>query len=355
MSHQTVVIMTALRLEYDAVLRQLTDAAELHTHGRSYHEGSIGDHRVIVHCLHGMGSVTASAITTQVIEQRSPAAIVLVGIAGGKKKNDEWSRMLGDILVADQLIDIESGAQTGGGLEPRPHVYRSSARWVNAAQQMKGDEWLSRIAVNRPDGSSGRVIPRLHVGPVASAQAVIKHGSHLQAVSQFFTNLLGVEMEGVGTALAAFNREAPVDFVLVKSICDWADEGKNDNWQPYAADAAAAFAIALVRRVLGSGSSAAIRESSGSQTLANSSCRQGQSPPIPGQWKIFLQQRLHNSWEDLADALDIPAHEKARFEPGQQARRIIEWLEARGRQNELLTALRTIGRIDLTEVLTQNP
>jgi hypothetical protein len=226
---------------------------------------------------------------------------------------------------------------------------------VNAAQQMTGEEWLPKIAVNRPDGSSGRVIPRLHVGPVASAQAVIKHGSHLQAVSQFFTNLLGVEMEGVGAALAAFNREAPVDFLLVKSICDWADEGKNDAWQPYAADTAAAFAAGLIRRVLGGATGKSQMSVSAAQKTPHPSRAQGQSPSIPRQWKLFLQQRLHSSWEDLADALDIPAQEKARFEQGQQARRIVEWLEARGRQSELIPALRRIDRGDLAELLAQNP
>ena len=349
-SNRTVAILTALRLEYDAVLRQLTDATEQRAHGRHFHEGRIGQNPVVVHCLHGMGSVTASTVTTQIIERWAPVGIVLVGIAGGKKKSDEWSRMLGDILVADQTIDIESGAQTAGGLEYRPHVYRSAARWVNAAQQMKGEEWLSRIIVNRPDGSSGRVIPRLHVGPVASAQAVIKHGSHLQAVGQFFTNLLGVEMEGVGAAHAAFNREVPVDFVLIKAICDWADEGKNDAWQPYAADAAAAFASALIKRVM-----SARTIDSGTPKSADDGRTGGPLQRIPGQWKILLQQRLHTSWEELADFLEIPLHEKASLESGQQARRIVEWLESRGRQNELLPALHAIGRGDLAEILSPNP
>ncbi|NOR25846.1 MAG: hypothetical protein GQ542_15950 [Desulforhopalus sp.] len=34
--------------------------------------------------------------------------------------------------------------------------------------------------------------------------------------------------------------------LLVKSICDWADSSKNDDWQEYAADVAAAYTIAIV-------------------------------------------------------------------------------------------------------------
>ena len=34
--------------------------------------------------------------------------------------------------------------------------------------------------------------------------------------------------------------------LLVKGMCDWADNSKNDDWQEYAAEAAASFVIKLL-------------------------------------------------------------------------------------------------------------
>jgi hypothetical protein len=56
-------------------------------------------------------------------------------------------------------------------------------------------------------------------------------------------------MEAYGTALAANQASNPPGVLMVKSLCDWADESKNDNWQEYAADAAASFTISLLGTV----------------------------------------------------------------------------------------------------------
>ena len=52
-----------------------------------------------------------------------------------------------------------------------------------------------------------------------------------------------------GVASACHHASPPVPFLLIKGICDFADEHKSDGWQPYAADAAAAFAAVLIKRM----------------------------------------------------------------------------------------------------------
>ena len=52
-------------------------------------------------------------------------------------------------------------------------------------------------------------------------------------------------MEGAGLYAAA--REAKVDWILTKGICDWADGTKNDDAQPLAARNAAQFVLHVVR------------------------------------------------------------------------------------------------------------
>ena len=54
-------------------------------------------------------------------------------------------------------------------------------------------------------------------------------------------------MEGAGVARATAQQPHPPPFIEVRGICDYANEQKNDDWQPFAAEAAAAFTVGLLR------------------------------------------------------------------------------------------------------------
>jgi hypothetical protein len=66
-----------------------------------------------------------------------------------------------------------------------------------------------------------------------------------------------------------------------------------------------------------------------------------------GKTKIDLLRRLGPDWRNLADYFEIPAYDQARFERGEEGRRIWVWLESRARLHELPEALAVIGRSDL--------
>ncbi len=59
--------------------------------------------------------------------------------------------------------------------------------------------------------------------------------------------LLAVAMEGAGVARAAERTDLPLGFLEIRSISDYGDSQKNDDWHGYAANAAAAFTIGLLR------------------------------------------------------------------------------------------------------------
>ncbi|XYH95544.1 hypothetical protein ACMHYB_48345 [Sorangium sp. So ce1128] len=60
-----------------------------------------------------------------------------------------------------------------------------------------------------------------------------------------------------------------------------------------------------------------------------------------------LSSRLLDSWENLADALQVPPLERARFKRGREPQELFEWLNNRGRMAELPSALLSIQREDL--------
>ncbi|WP_130472517.1 hypothetical protein [Candidatus Magnetaquicoccus inordinatus] len=77
------------------------------------------------------------------------------------------------------------------------------------------------------------------------------------------------------------------------------------------------------------------------------------SGPFSGRTKFQFCQRLHQSWEDLADVLEpeIPRHERNRFRQGRECEDLWGWLEDRDRLDELPEALGIIKRGDLAQLL----
>jgi hypothetical protein len=74
-----------------------------------------------------------------------------------------------------------------------------------------------------------------------------------------------------------------------------------------------------------------------------------------GQTKIAVCSRLLTDWPQLADYLDVPLPDRARFDRGREPQGVWEWLEARAQLAALAPALTAIGRGDLVEVLQSRP
>ena len=70
---------------------------------------------------------------------------------------------------------------------------------------------------------------------------------------------------------------------------------------------------------------------------------------------LEFYDRLGDSWEDLADVLEIPRRTVRAFKPGHEAREIWHWLVERGRQDCLPPALTEIGREDLAALMAAGP
>jgi nucleoside phosphorylase len=343
-----VAILTALRLERDAMSRFVDDIEEISLNGQTHHLGRIRGARVLVFCQHAMGNVRSAVAATQIIHDHRPRMLILAGITGGTNRaTSEISttltakeHLLGDVLVGVQVVDYELGKLKPREAIPRPRVYPASPRLLRSARDINLTDWIGAIAQPRPDGTTGRVNPQVHFGTIGSGQKVIQDPAFVDSLKAVWSELVGVEMEGFGAALAAFESDPPVDFMVIKGICDWADPDKNDDWQPYAADASAAFVAAVIRR--------ACRE----KPPTSERSKRAQSP---AERKLEFCRRLGDSWKDLCDAIEIPVHERRRFERGDEAREIWEWMDLRGKLGELPDALLKIHRLDLADLVQENP
>jgi nucleoside phosphorylase len=246
--HQAdIVIICALPKERDAVLRYTGPTESIAIGQRKYElaklAGGEGEQlTIVVQTLPGMGSVQAGIATTQAILDWEPYYIVLSGIAGGHKSSD---RQLGDLVIAQQIVGYELGKLQAGVMQRRFQVLQPAFDLMQAACRTETTDWSRRMQVPRPESPSDQP-PKVHYGVVASGEKVVAD-SHLMAeLASSWSRLVAIEMEAYGTALAANQASNPPGVLMVKSLCDWADESKNDHWQEYAADAAAAFTISLL-------------------------------------------------------------------------------------------------------------
>jgi nucleoside phosphorylase len=78
----------------------------------------------------------------------------------------------------------------------------------------------------------------IHIGPVASADTVMKSGQHRDEIASK-EMVLGIEMEGAGVW-----DNGPC--IIIKGVCDYSDSHKSKVWQAYAAATGASVAKAFL-------------------------------------------------------------------------------------------------------------
>jgi len=89
----------------------------------------------------------------------------------------------------------------------------------------------------RPDSERTRV----WYGPIGSGEKLMKNAQKRDELRDTY-NIIGLEMEAAGT----MNHIA---VGVIRGVCDYGDEHKNKEWQPFAAAMAAAYAKAILSEI----------------------------------------------------------------------------------------------------------
>ena len=277
MTDGLVVILTALNLEYEAVLRELTDPEmRVHPRGTRFELGVIRGtrHRVALG-MTGKGNHAAAVLAERAIEEFSPLAVLFVGVAGAL-----WDATpLGDVVMATQVYAYHGGTSEDDGLKTRPRSWEAAHGIVQlAAHLSRTGDWIG----NDQDPAGARK-PRIHFGPIAAGEIVQNSRSSYEArlIRDHYNDALAIEMEGAGIAQAGHLSGSPV--AVIRGISDMADGTKNTSadgsWQPKAAANAAAFAVRLAEELIKERGDATMRgKSTGddSSTVRNQNAGGGQ-------------------------------------------------------------------------------
>jgi nucleoside phosphorylase len=300
----TVGILTALPLEAAAVRAVFNEPPRLDVPGsgpgRAYWLAQFpsprgGTHRVVIAQADMGNNVAAIRASLLLTHFATVESIIMCGIAGGiphPGKPPDHVR-LGDIVVSNLKgvvqYDLVKRARRKKGApvfeEVRASGHRPSAALSEAvrileANRLLGERpWeaplrvgLTRLAWARPDASTDvladpadltEVIPhpadnerrgdqpRVFFGVIASANTLLKDPVRRDALRDEH-GAKAVEMEGSGVQDATWTHG--VGYLVVRGICDYCDRNKNDDWQKYAAMAAAAYVRALLETMPGTAS-----------------------------------------------------------------------------------------------------
>jgi len=201
-----------------------------------YYEGicSIGgvDRTVVAAAAPRMGMVASAVLTVNMIAKFRPRLLAMVGICAGVKGECN----IGDVLVADPSWDWQMGKLSPDGLSVSPDQIdiptAVSTRFVQLADAKQ--MWLE-LYESYP-GPKPANLPTVKVGPVTSGSAVLADAKLLAEIRKQHRKLIGVDMElyGVYAASRDCSPPNPITFGL-KSVCDYADSQKSDEFQEYAA------------------------------------------------------------------------------------------------------------------------
>ncbi len=217
-----------------------------------YHEGFISTlngntYRLIACSINKMGMQATASVASMIIAKFKVKYLFINGICAGIKERD---LEFGDIVIAENLTDYGSGKMTESSegeflFKPEPHQFPTDQNLISKVNNFIRDNGALLKIQTAYKGSKSKTILKAKIGPVASGSYVVASKSLLTSIKEPNRKLLAIDMEGFGLYLAChyFNQTKAL---FIKSVCDFGDERKDDNYQEYAAYTSARFLHAFL-------------------------------------------------------------------------------------------------------------
>lgn len=210
----------------------------------TYYKGqaqtSDGNKSIVVSHSPRMGLSAAAALTAKMCVKFAPKYMIMAGIAAGIKNKVN----LGDILVADPCWDWGNGKLTEEKGKPlfqsAPHQENLPINIRTKIQKIRDNELYVDEIRKGWQGNSQKELS-IKLGPIASGAVVLEDPQTARNILSQHRETLGIEMEAYGVMAATSISSCTSKAIIIKSVCDFADPEKNDDWQDYACYTSAQF------------------------------------------------------------------------------------------------------------------
>lgn len=248
-----VALLTATERETAAVMQMYGGWREVRfdNDAQTYYEAEFtnaGQSRHIAATQqNAMGMTAAATLSMKLIEHFRPRYLIAVGIAAGVALGDVEEQFYGDVVVADEIWDYATGKFVSSeqseirygnvGFLPRPAVIRMGPELRSIVER----------AARSPENQC-----HVFIGAMATGSAVVANREVLdKQIHSQFRHTVGLDMESYAVAYACENATAPRPApVVIKSVSDFADNEKSDQYQKFAAYTSAEFARLLFEKYL---------------------------------------------------------------------------------------------------------
>lgn len=219
-------IIAAMAEELALLLEQLENRTEAIHLGRTYYEGQLGSHEVVL-VQSGIGKVMSAMSVAVLVGQYQVDAVVNTGSAGGVGSG----LAVGDVVVADCLayhdVDLTAFGYPYGQMSGQPLYFEADEQLVDTFRKALAGHQLGN-----------------HVGLIATGDSFIAGSEQLDKIKAAFPEVLAVEMEGAAVAQAA--HAVGVPFVVVRAMSDNADHEANLSFDDFIIEAGKSSAKVLM-------------------------------------------------------------------------------------------------------------
>jgi tetratricopeptide (TPR) repeat protein len=184
-----------------------------------------------------------------VLHECQPRITLMTGICAG----DAQRVQLGDLVLAERTFTYDNGKFTHDEHGITIHQHETLTYQLDAnILQFLGlfDEWKSPVAhLKRPSHVSGRPAQHrkimCHIKPMASGSAV-RADHPFEEIRTPVRGTVAIDMEGAAFGLV-MSRHPSIPWLVVKGVCDYANQDKKDAYHGYAARVSALYALSFLR------------------------------------------------------------------------------------------------------------
>ena len=210
-------IIAAMEEELKTLLLALEDKKEVVVLGKTYYEGRIGQHEVVL-VQSGIGKVLSAMSVTILAETFEVDAIINTGSAGAVSEG----LAIGDVVIADRLVyhdvDVTAFGYAYGQMAGQELYYQADQTLMASLQKVLNQQGIHN-----------------HVGLIATGDSFIAGQEKVDTIKHHFPEVLAVEMEGAAIAQAA--QAAGKPFMVIRAMSDTAQGDANITFDEFILEA----------------------------------------------------------------------------------------------------------------------
>ena len=210
-------IIAAMEEELKTLLLTLEDKKEVVVLGKTYYEGRIGQHEVVL-VQSGIGKVMSAMSVAILAETFGVDAIINTGSAGAVSEG----LAIGDVVIADRLVyhdvDVTAFGYAYGQMAGQELYFLADSELMAKLQ-----------AVLAQEGQAS------YLGLIATGDSFIADPDRVAAIKHHFPEVLAVEMEGAAIAQAA--QAAGKPFLVIRAMSDTAQGDANITFDEFILEA----------------------------------------------------------------------------------------------------------------------